>query len=118
MAPTFKNDLLRRYLRPNKRVSEELAPEESFKDGEHPSEEPHPPNVLGKSLVKLPKERVSEERPLPYNNFYRVFPTPSSAVVTLTTIPQLIYPTRKVPVHLRLTYPKTPAREVLGKLCN
>ena len=37
----------------------------SEEDGEHPSEEPHPPTVLEKGLVKLhlrPKERVSERR--------------------------------------------------------
>ena len=65
IAPTLGKGLVKLHLRPKERVSEELAPEESFNDGEHPSEEPHPPTVLEKGLVKLhlrPKERVSEGR--------------------------------------------------------
>lgn len=56
-------------------------------------------------------------RPLPQINFHRVFPTPRSAVVTVTNIPQTIYPTGEFPVHLRLTNLKTPERDVSGKLC-
>ena len=43
---------------------------------------------MGKGLVNLPKERVSEEQPLPQNIFHRVLPTPKSVVVTVTTVPQ------------------------------
>lgn len=41
MTPALEKGLLKLHLGPNERVSEELGPEESFKDGEHPSEEPH-----------------------------------------------------------------------------
>lgn len=56
-------------------------------------------------------------RPHPRKSFNKVFPTPRSAVVTVTTVPQTIYPTGEFPVHLRLTNIKTPERDVSGKLC-
>lgn len=57
-------------------------------------------------------------RPHPRKSITKVFPTPRSAVVTVTTVPQTIYPTGKFPVHLRLTNIKTPERDVSGKLCH
>lgn len=57
-------------------------------------------------------------RPYPLKSFNRVFPTPRSAVVTVTTVPQTIYPTGEFPVHLRLSNLKTPERDVSGKLCH
>lgn len=57
-------------------------------------------------------------RPHPRKSFHRVFPTPRSAVVTVTTVPQTIYPTGEFPVHLRLTNLKTPERDISGKLCH
>ena len=57
-------------------------------------------------------------RPLPQNSLHRVFPTPRSEVITVTTVPQTIYPTGEFPVHVRLTNLKTPERDISGKLCH
>lgn len=57
-------------------------------------------------------------RPHPRKSFNRVFPTPRSAVVTVTTVPQTIYTTGEFSVHLRLTNLKTPERDISGKLCH
>lgn len=57
-------------------------------------------------------------RPLPQRSLHSVFPTPRSAVVTVATIPQTVYPTGEFPVHLRLTNLKTPERDISGKLCH
>lgn len=59
-----------------------------------------------------------DNRPLPQNSFHRTFPTPRSEVVTVTTVPQTIYPTGEFPVRLRLTNLKTPERDVSGNLCH
>lgn len=48
--------------------------------------------------------------------FNSVFPVPRSAVVTVTPVPQAIYPTGDLPAHLRLTNLKTPERVVSGKV--
>ncbi len=57
-------------------------------------------------------------RPHPRKSFNMVFSTPRSAVITVTTVPQTIYPTGEFPVHLRLTNIKTPERDISGKLCH
>lgn len=59
-----------------------------------------------------------DTRPLPQRSLHSVFPTPRSAVVTVATIPQIVYPTGEFPVHLRLTNLKTPERDISGKLCH